>query len=329
MKTQLLRQTKKSLQLNDMKQLCSQNLRVRNLNKADTGGMAGRCSLMASDECLKAQGCLSHLKVCSPTCWVVDACSLLEMRPLLGWPGILLTAWGLGSPGEHPGRERDPCGNHIALHDSVLEVIRPNVCCGASYKDQPGFQVHLIQLAISWNLCGTGNMTLLIFGKHNLSQWTKEVDSTPKLIYKHTLILSWTWPSFYRPYIPVYSDCIGIRSTDYLEKSRYFPLSWKISAICTEILICQYLPEDYHLFLFIYLFILAALGLILQPVGYSIFFAAHGIFNCGMWDLIPWAGIELESPALGAWCLNHWTTREALSFSFWNLSCSPHFPCSP
>lgn len=106
MKTQLLRQTKKSLQLNDMKQLCSQNLRVRNLNKADTGGMAGRCSLMASDECLKAQGCLSHLKVCSPTCWVVDACSLLEMRPLLGWPGILLTAWGLGSPGEHPGRER-------------------------------------------------------------------------------------------------------------------------------------------------------------------------------------------------------------------------------
>ena len=202
-------------------------------------------------------------------------------------------------------RERDPCGNHIALHDSVLEVIRPNVCCGASYKDQPGFQVHLIQLAISWNLCGTGNMTLVIFGKHNLSQWTKEVDSTPKLIYKHTLILSWTWPSFYRPYIPVYSDCIGIRSTDYLEKSRYFPLSWKISAICTEILICQYLPEDYHLFLFIYLFILAALGLILQPVGYSIFFAAHGIFNCGMWDLIPWAGIELESPALGAWCLNH------------------------
>ena len=172
-------------------------------------------------------------------------------------------------------RERDPCGNHIALHDSVVEVIRPNVCCGASYKDQPGFQVHLIQLAISWKLCGTGNMTFVIFGKHHLSQWTKEVDSTPKLIYKHTLILSWTWPSFYRPYIPVYLDCIGIRSTDYLEKSRYFPLSWKILAIWAEILICQYLPEDYHLFLFIFF-------------GCSgSYFVARGIFSllCSTWDL--------------------------------------------
>ena len=27
--------------------------------------------------------------------------------------------------------------------------------------------------------------------------------------------------------------------------------------------------------------------------------------------LVPWPGIELESPALEAWSLNHWTTREA------------------
>ena len=29
-----------------------------------------------------------------------------------------------------------------------------------------------------------------------------------------------------------------------------------------------------------------------------------------MWDLVPWLGIEPESPALGAWDLSHWTTRE-------------------
>ena len=30
----------------------------------------------------------------------------------------------------------------------------------------------------------------------------------------------------------------------------------------------------------------------------------------GMWDLIPWPGIEPSFPALGAWSLSHWTTRE-------------------
>ena len=30
----------------------------------------------------------------------------------------------------------------------------------------------------------------------------------------------------------------------------------------------------------------------------------------GMWDLVPWPGIEPEPPALGAWSLSHWTTRE-------------------
>ena len=29
-----------------------------------------------------------------------------------------------------------------------------------------------------------------------------------------------------------------------------------------------------------------------------------------MWDLIPHPGIEPGSPALGAWSLTHWTTRE-------------------
>ena len=29
-----------------------------------------------------------------------------------------------------------------------------------------------------------------------------------------------------------------------------------------------------------------------------------------MWDLVPRPGIELWSPALGAWGLSHWTTGE-------------------
>ena len=31
--------------------------------------------------------------------------------------------------------------------------------------------------------------------------------------------------------------------------------------------------------------------------------------SCGMWDLLPWSGIEPWPPALGAWKLSHWTTR--------------------
>ena len=40
--------------------------------------------------------------------------------------------------------------------------------------------------------------------------------------------------------------------------------------------------------------------------------AACRIFSCGMWDLliVPWPGKEPRPPALGAWSLNHWTTRK-------------------
>ena len=46
--------------------------------------------------------------------------------------------------------------------------------------------------------------------------------------------------------------------------------------------------------------------------------AACGIFSCGMWtlsygmwDLVPWPGIEHRPPALAVWNLSHWTTRES------------------
>ena len=49
----------------------------------------------------------------------------------------------------------------------------------------------------------------------------------------------------------------------------------------------------------------------------------HGIFSCGMptlscglWGLVPKAGIELGAPALGAWSLSHWTIRAVLRMTF-------------
>ena len=39
------------------------------------------------------------------------------------------------------------------------------------------------------------------------------------------------------------------------------------------------------------------------------YLAALGL-SCGMWDQVPWPGIKPRAPALGAWSLSHWTTRE-------------------
>ena len=38
-----------------------------------------------------------------------------------------------------------------------------------------------------------------------------------------------------------------------------------------------------------------------------------------MWDLVPGPVIEPGPPALGAWCLGHWTTREVCFFIFFGL----------
>jgi len=37
------------------------------------------------------------------------------------------------------------------------------------------------------------------------------------------------------------------------------------------------------------------------------------VFSCSVWDLVLWLGIEPWPPALGAWSLSHWTTREVLN----------------
>ena len=38
--------------------------------------------------------------------------------------------------------------------------------------------------------------------------------------------------------------------------------------------------------------------------------------SCGMWDLVPWPGIEPGSPVLETWSLSHWTTREVPKLLF-------------
>ena len=71
---------------------------------------------------------------------------------------------------------------------------------------------------------------------------------------------------------------------------------------------CSRKPSVAILKIFIYL---AALGLRLWHAGSVI--VVHGL-SCPMayGILVPQPGIELASPALEAWSLNHWTTREVL-----------------
>ena len=62
----------------------------------------------------------------------------------------------------------------------------------------------------------------------------------------------------------------------------------------------------------------------------QVFVLACRIFSCDVWDLVPWPGIEPRPPALGAWSLNHWITREvpliALMLIFQSLGLSQVFP---
>ena len=60
--------------------------------------------------------------------------------------------------------------------------------------------------------------------------------------------------------------------------------------------------------------------------------------SCSMWDLVPCPGIEPRPPALGAWSLGHWSTREVfisvslhlyVSLCIWLSLCLPHSPLSP
>ena len=62
----------------------------------------------------------------------------------------------------------------------------------------------------------------------------------------------------------------------------------------------------FNIYLFIYLHIWL----------YQVLVVARGIFSGGMWNLVPWPGIEPRPPALGAWSLSLCTTREVPYFCF-------------
>ena len=40
---------------------------------------------------------------------------------------------------------------------------------------------------------------------------------------------------------------------------------------------------------------------------------------CGLWDLVPWGGLNPDALYLGAWSLSHWTNREGPALLHFNL----------
>ena len=86
-----------------------------------------------------------------------------------------------------------------------------------------------------------------------------------------------------------------------------------------------------NIYIYIYLFIwlcwvfIAAHGILIAKCG--IFSCGMQTLSCGMWVLVPWPGIKAGPPALGAWSLSHWTTREVLIFITLNIR-ENSSPCS-
>ena len=58
---------------------------------------------------------------------------------------------------------------------------------------------------------------------------------------------------------------------------------------------------------FFNIYFLACRVLVMTP---RIFNYGMQNFNCGIWDQVPWPGIELGLPALGTQSFSHWTTRQ-------------------
>ena len=69
------------------------------------------------------------------------------------------------------------------------------------------------------------------------------------------------------------------------------------------------LKKNLFIYYFIYLFWLRQV----LAVARGIFSCGMRPLSCGMWDRVPWPGIEPGPPALGAWSLTHWTTGKSWS----------------
>ena len=68
--------------------------------------------------------------------------------------------------------------------------------------------------------------------------------------------------------------------------------------------------ERRQFFLSKYLLFIDCAGSWLQHMGSLVAACEHLTNTWGMWDLVPWPGMEPRPPALGAWGLSHWTTKE-------------------
>ena len=76
-----------------------------------------------------------------------------------------------------------------------------------------------------------------------------------------------------------------------------------------------FLDQDFGLFLkkCIYLFIWIQWVLVEAHGIVNLYCGMRDLFSflsCGIWDLVPWPGVEPWSPALEPWSLSHWSTRE-------------------
>ena len=56
-------------------------------------------------------------------------------------------------------------------------------------------------------------------------------------------------------------------------------------------------------------------------VACGIFSGDLQTFSCGMWDLLPWSGIEPRPPPLDAWSLSHWIIRKVPFSSPFRSAC--------
>ena len=106
---------------------------------------------------------------------------------------------------------------------------------------------------------------------------------------------------------------LGISITHVSNKSPAFSCLW---SVYTEWLLSSLIGPwlikhasqivDTNVLTAVFLFCLVSLRRVLV--------AAHGIFfwffSCSMRDLDPWSGMEPRLPALGAWSLSRWTTRQ-------------------
>ena len=97
----------------------------------------------------------------------------------------------------------------------------------------------------------------------------------------------------------------------------FFPIGCPFSFVHVSFAVKKLIPLiRSHLFIFTF-----------KNINLFIYLAAPGL-SCGMWGLVPWAGIKLWPAGLEAWSLSHWTTREGnlnANQGMWYLSFALYF----